>query len=407
VRGQALLRALAFVALLRLAVSPLGAEAAAALPESPTANQAEGPRVQAGESPAAVDSKAFTEAKAGLMKSLEGPDFESRLFDAADKMAPSDAASLEEFFAARVKDETLRKRVFARASELRLLLGEFAAAATDAEGSAPSGTQLLRLARLWLAAGETQRAAELAASVITSSKSSLVVDEARLVSAWASLISGTQATALALAGSLTTQTAGGTRRDALCREANFLIWAGGDAKLRETQARLLAATWPGSPEALIAGQSSSVALMALPHWYLGGLALAPESFPTPSAAAPASIDDKSVLPPPVAGPSDAPAAKQAPSPVAASGEVAVSSPPAAAEGSAASLPRFQIGIFSSRAHAQALVNELAGKGFVAKIETRKVGEQTLLAVVLFTKDNKDDLSARLKDAGYEVWLLGD
>ncbi len=397
-RGRSLPRTLAILALFSLAAPGLYAETASALPPPPGSAAAGAAKPTADETSILADAKAFNEARTGLLKALEGPDFESKLFAEADKLSPGDAASLEEYFAAKIKDAARKTRILAKAAELRLLLGQFASAATDSESSASSDAQLLRLARLWLAAGETRRAAEIAADVITSSKNSLVVDEARLVSAWASLISGSQATALALAGTLTTSDSGAIRRDALCREANFLIWAGGDAKLREAQARLLATGWPGSPEALIAAQSPSVSLMALPHWYLGGLALVPEG-------SSAGTGDKATPASPVDASSDAPAPKPGSGPQA--GPAPNPAAKAAAASTAEGLARYQIGIFSSQTHAQSLVSELAAKGFVAKIETRRIGDQHLLAVVLFAKDNKDDLSARLKDAGYEVWLLGD
>jgi len=353
-------------------------------------------------------SKALADAETSLLPALGSKDFESRLAKTAAELSPADAASVEEYFASRVGDAEAKGRILSGAADLRLLLGQFAVAAADMENSAvPSGpgvsavdaTRSLRAARLWLAAGENDRAARLAAVVIVSSKDPRIVDEARLVSAWASLLSGSRASAIALAGTIAGPASGEPGPDSLRREAVFLLWAAGDATTRDTESMFLATNWPESPEAKIAAQSPGVSLMALPHWYLGGIALLPEkpeaegepggsrTAPTTSAQGLATPSTRSATP-----------ASAIPTPGAVSN--AASSQPEAA-------PRYQVGVFSSRDHAQALVDELSKKGFVAKIEERNVGDQTLLSVVLSPKDNKDHLAERLKDAGYEAWLLVD
>ena len=399
----------------------------------------------------------FDSAKAALLQALAAKDFEARLEASVAALSPPEAAALDEFFAPRVSSPAMAIRLYARASSLRLLLGDFASAAKDSEsvaavlergsgpagsgptstasGSAPEAAGLaggdgqagnpasggaagelvvarLRAARLWLAAGETELASRLAALVITSTKDAFVVDEARLVAAWASLLSGSKASALALAGDIadpakasspvTRSTPGDDRREELRREAVFLLWAGSDAQGREVEARRLAADWPGSPEAAITQDSPTITLMALPHWYLGGMALLPESRP------PEASSDAGPLP----GAEPLPGA----GPTAGSEAVSGSSPEAGgvkATRGGAGLPLpsqaalYQVGVFSSRDHAQSLVDELRKKGFVARIEVRQVGNQALLAVVLSQKDNKDRLGERLKDAGYEAWLLSD
>ena len=385
----------------------------------------------------------FDSAKAALLQVLAAKDFEARLEASVAALSPPEAAALDEFFAPRVSSPAMAIRLYTRASSLRLLLGDFASAAKDSEsvaavlerGFAPEAAGLaggdgqagnpgsgggagelvvarLRAARLWLAAGETELASRLAALVITSTKDAFVVDEARLVAAWASLLSGSKASALALAGDIadpakasspvTRSTTGDDRREELRREAVFLLWAGSDAQGREVEARRLAADWPGSPEAAITQDSPTITLMALPHWYLGGMALLPESRP------PEASSDAGPLP----GAEPLPGA----GPTAGSEAVSGSSPEAGgvkATRGGAGLPLpsqaalYQVGVFSSRDHAQSLVDELRKKGFVARIEVRQVGNQALLAVVLSQKDNKDRLGERLKDAGYEAWLLSD
>ena len=385
----------------------------------------------------------FDSAKAAFLQVLAAKDFEARLEASVAALSPPEAAALDEFFAPRVSSPAMAIRLYTRASSLRLLLGDFASAAKDSEsvaavlerGFAPEAAGLaggdgqagnpgsgggagelvvarLRAARLWLAAGETELASRLAALVITSTKDAFVVDEARLVAAWASLLSGSKASALALAGDIadpakasspvTRSTTGDDRREELRREAVFLLWAGSDAQGREVEARRLAADWPGSPEAAITQDSPTITLMALPHWYLGGMALLPESRP------PEASSDAGPLP----GAEPLPGA----GPTAGSEAVSGSSPEAGgvkATRGGAGLPLpsqaalYQVGVFSSRDHAQSLVDELRKKGFVARIEVRQVGNQALLAVVLSQKDNKDRLGERLKDAGYEAWLLSD
>ncbi|HUX41331.1 MAG TPA: SPOR domain-containing protein [Rectinemataceae bacterium] len=388
----------------------LGLAVAAQTPEASPAKDGG----KAATAPALPDSPALAAAKAALLPALAAKDFESQLGKAAAGLAPADAAGLDEFFAKRVASPALASKLYSMASSLRTLLGDFAAAAADSEAMAGSGAigvttdskdsvpteerklgretaeALLHAARLWLAAGETDRASQLAAVVITTSKDRLLIDEARLVAAWSSLLSGSPASALALAGILAAPASGPSqlaatdadRRDALRRESVFLLWAGSDAKARDVEAKRLAADWPGSPEAQIALGSSDVTLMALPHWYLGGVLLLPEEPPVETAQKPSDVS--------AAHADDAAGTK---------GGTAIAETPQTL--------RYQVGIFSSRDNAQALVDELRKKGFVAKIEARKIGSQSLLAVVLSQKDNKDRLDERLKDAGYEAWLLTD
>lgn len=404
-----------------------GFAAAAQTPEAIPAN--EGGKTDV--APALPDSPALAAAKTALLPSLAAKDFESQLAKTAAGLAPADAAGLDEFFAGRVASPALASRLYSMAASLRTLLGDFASAAEDSEATAGSGSSslspdskdsvstdegslgrdsgetLLHAARLWLAAGETDRASRIAAIVITTSKDRLMIDEARLVAAWSSLLSGSPASALALAGTLAAPATGASslaakdanRRDALRREAVFLLWAGGDAKAREAEAKRLATDWPGSPEAQIALGSSDVTLMALPHWYLGGLLLLPAMPPVETAQKPTEgLSARK--------PVDETAAQGAEGKGAQAVDASGTKGGAAAAETAQAL-RYQVGIFSSRDNAQALVDELRKKGFVAKIEARKVGSQSLLAVVLSQKDNKDRLDERLKDAGYEAWLLTD
>ena len=353
------------------------------------------------------DSPALATAKTALLPFVAAKDFEARVDKVAAGLSPAEVAAIDEYFAPLIEASALRNGLLSEAAALRLLLGDFESAARDSEASAsidgtiPTATSVatrLRAARLWLAAGEADKASQIAAVIITSSKDAFEIDEARLVAAWASLLSGSQASALALADGIAargadsisgpTSKALSERRDALRREAVFILWAGGDAKARDIAAKRLALDWPGSPEALIAADSSTISLMALPHWYLGGIAIG------------------GIAPGPAELPADSAATE------AGGAKVADSSPISAGKGAspsplAAQPLRYQVGVFSNRVNAQALVDELRKKGYIAKIESRQVGSQALLAVVLSQADNKDKLVERLKDAGYEAWLLND
>lgn len=84
-------------------------------------------------------------------------------------------------------------------------------------------------------------------------------------------------------------------------------------------------------------------------------------------------------------------------------DAAAASPSAGSEAPS----RYQAGIFSTAANAESLVAELKKKGFSASIETKLVGVQRLYSVILSEKDNKPPLAERLRDSGYEIWLLDD
>jgi hypothetical protein len=296
----------------------------------------------------------------------------------AGALEAADAARLYSDMATLAGSEEGRLKALRSAGELWLLLGDFSDA-SDAFEKVANGDEglVLHAARLWLAAGENDRAGRLAALVLASSKDAERVDEARLVAAWAALFGGSPASARALASTLVpTQKATQRSTSSLtAREALFLLWAASPVADRDAAAKSLVAAFPGSLEARAAAQDPLVSLRVLPHWYFGAADL---SRPQVSPVTASAMSDTP--------PSAAPLADAAPS-------------------SPGKSQRFQIGIFSRKENADSLMAELRKKGFSPRLEERRVSGQGLLAVVVEGGAKESDLGARLKNAGYEAWPL--
>jgi hypothetical protein len=384
-------------AVLLLALSAIAPRAGAASPQpaAKAAPQADG------------DSAAYKDAVAELAKAVEAADYAASLDSLSSSLPPLDSLALLDLGLSTASPlarapAALRLPLFVKAGDLCLLLGLFggaasryeeaAALAPAAQGASGDGQLLLRAARCYLAAGDSDKSSEISAGLASTTQDPALAESARLVQAWTSLLKGDSAGASSLAATVLGDKGG--EPSARRREAGFVLWlcAEGDAAgpERKTRAAALAADYPGSPEALIA--SGAVAPPPLPHWYLGGLSGARP------AAAPAASSPKSADPEPKPA-----TAKPAPAPA----------PTAKSAGK-----RLQVGYFSLEDNAQALKDELASKGFAAVIEARSPGiearsrsggagksdEKRWIVVVDGGASIQKTMQA-LKDAGYESYSI--
>ncbi len=355
--------------------------------------------------PTAQPPLAATQAELRAMRGKA--DFAEALVARADALPAAEQAALLAEFAPELADASRAKDLVIRAATLYQLLGVYTEAARLFElaasrpGPGRDEALILMAARLWLAAGEAERAAESAGIVRGTHVAGDLARESRLVAAWASLISGDAARAQALAVELLGADAQRAASSAALvapegsaarREALFITWlAAGEG--RADRALALAREYPGSPEAFIAEDrsASAVRLAALPHWYLSGLALRPLG---DAAGAAFAASASSGL---ASSPSGSSTASQAPSQPNAS-------PPQAAT---SAVTRFQVGVFSKADNASRLAAELSGRGFKPIIEKRNSSGRELYAVIVEVASGSraEDTLLRLKDAGYEAYPL--
>lgn len=371
---------------LSLPALPETAPAAKASP-SPAAAQSSSAQPSSAQ-PSSVPSLAAAQAELGAAKD-RGPAFASRLKALSEALSPADSLALLTEFAPLVSEGAASKELLLKGGELGLLLGRFDEAAEDFEAAAfrlapdRDDALLLRAARAGLAAGEADKAGDRAALVLRSASDPGLLAQARLVAAWASLLSGRPAEAKASASLLLSGQAP-ERREAL-----FLLWAASPAAERPKAAASLSKDYPGSPEAdLAAGKSADLSFLPLPHWYLSGLA-AQASGPTPAAGSAVQAGGQSSTSSSSSASSSSPSGASS----------------AATKPGAAKLRYYQVGIFSKGENAELLVAELAKKGFAATVEERLVKGQKLEAVLVEAGASPESTLLKLKDAGYEAYQL--
>lgn len=349
---------------------------------------------QAPAAPAASADKApadLGDASARLAKLSAAGDYAAALDSYSSALPPADGLALLRQGLDPSADSplakassSLRAPLLTKAGDLAFLLGLFfeaaarfedAAAETDpGPASAPArGALQIESARCCLAAGEIDKASALADSVLAASPEPSLAAQARLVGAWAHLLRGEETETASAAAEIAA--AKDTLPAPQRKEARFLQWLSAASPAKAQAAALLAAEFPGSPEAAIAQGSASPP--PLPHWYLGGLAQ--------SAAAPSPVPKAQSSPP--------------------------SQPPQPAPGtpSAKSGRRLQVGYFSVEANAEALKDELLSKRFDASVEARtrstaQGAEKRWIVVVDGGKDLQKTMQA-LKDSGYESYLI--
>lgn len=319
--------------------------------------------------PAAAPAPAsrYQETLSAAKALVASPEAGKRIGDLADSLSPQEALVLLAELAPAVSDPGQSKALLQRAGRLALLLGSYAQAADLLEAAAfrqPASRDdslLLASARCRLAAGDSDKAGDRAAIVARSATSPNLVLGARLVTAWASLLTGEAALAKRAALALLEGPAKAGPASAERREALFILWAASPQAEKAGVAASLLKDYPGSPEAALAENPASANLPYLPHWYLSG-ALVPSEGPKEDPKPPVPVAEEE-----------------------------------------ASARKFQVGIFSDSQNAADLVAELAKKGIQGRLEKRTVSGKELFAVIVEGESNATIL--RLKDAGYEAWPL--
>lgn len=148
----------------------------------------------------------------------------------------------------------------------------------------------------------------------------------------------------------------------------------------EGSRKALLARWPASPEAAIV--TGKIGLSPAPFWYL-----APRDEKSVASFASAGIGAGSI---PAVTPVSAAAVKPVP-------------PPAVS----AQKDWQQAGFFKNREYADDLVKALAAAGFTAEIREEKRPSGTLYYAVLVPEDAARHTAERLKDAGFESYLVTD
>jgi hypothetical protein len=361
--------------------------ACAALP--PVSARAEAQTAPAA-TPTAVEQPAPTlaeaRAKAGAAR---GAALAPTLDALSAALPPRDALSLLVEYLPNVSVPAERSALALRAGDLSLLLGLYQEAASRYEEASSyskggrEGALLLRAARARLAAGEADRAADLASIVLLSSSGDPALSaSARLVGAWALAAQDRASEARAMAQAIAGQSPASGVSAEIKREALFICWAVSEAEDKSAAASRLASEFPGSAEALVASGAMSTA--AVPHWYIGPLALSRFS------------------PPPSASPKNEASAVES---------TAADDGPSAAVAQADRPTRYQVGYYSKQENAKSVMEKLISLGFAATLETRpqvraKVGDDgRRWAVVVEAGKDPERTQARLKDAGYESYPL--
>jgi len=359
-------KACAIIAALLLAmIAPLAAadaKPAAALPAASAA-------------PASAALPALGLAEARSRAAAAGPKLPAELDALVPALPASEALDLLREFIPALASPGDRARNAMRFGDLALLLGRYADAAAGYEtalaalpAESRGGELQLRAARARLAAGDADRATDLASLALMSAADAAQSARARLIGAWALALRDRKAEARTVAEEIAGNAALGSD---IRREARFLLWAAALPAARAEAASALAAAFPGSAEALVA--QGGLALPPAPHWYLGAISLA--GAPAASAANP---------------PDAAPALSK----------------PTEARGL-----RFQVGYYAKEENATATRDLLKAKGFAAVIESRpqvaaKAGDDgRRWAVVVDGGADPAATQDRLKDSGYESYPL--
>lgn len=284
-----------------------------------------------------------------------------------------------------------RKSILAALAGYEERLGLFDAAASrynDASVAGPlrDDSLLLDAARCALSANDVEKADGFVRAVLLTNFDDTILLRARVYAAWIQLASGDRANSFALLRAY-------AKNDAFVRyipSILFTLWWADDD--RDARARLLA-SWPLSAEAAIV--RGEISLAPSPYWFLMG-----RSEPLVTAFNQAGT----VFPPADTTALGTPAtATTVPA-------NAIPAPANAAPANTATLSGTlwqQTGFFRNREYAEELVVQLKKKGFspVIRSETRPSG--IVYFSVLIREDTLRTTGTRLKDAGFESYLVTD
>ena len=312
-------------------------------------------------------------ARQALAKKVGTESFAVSIESYALALGSSDAVALISEFAPKAL-ESKRGQLYSLSASLSLVLGDYTAAAKalgrSAEGKAEP---LIRACRCFLAAGDSAQAEKTLALVPDSQNGKSWVEAKRLVSAWSAVLSGKVSGAFTLLKGLAGESSAPESR----REALFLLWMiassteseslGDQAKAFSAKEILdtLRAKFPGSMELAVA--ESRVA-MKPSSWLLNSLR------------------------PVLAG----------------KGEHSLAGKGQTAQGEAGSTSAvlLQLGWFSREDNAKSLATALKVKGFSASVNEKSgIGTEKRWAVIVETSGDWTKVQAKLKDLGYESYLL--
>ncbi len=277
------------------------------------------------------------------------------------------------------------------------------AAAANADPAARDDSLLLDAARAALSANDAKTADGYVRTVLVTCFDDRLLARSRVYAAWIELASGDAQGALSLIRSLSQ----GKGFEPWAPALLFTLWwSEGDSGAKD---RLLSA-YPQSPEAAVA--SGSMSLAAVPFWYLMGRNTASvEAFALAgSKALPKDQNDHgSTAVSPSLRPTNATAegspSRMSDDPV---GPATAGSPAKVGAGTDSGSGEWQqVGFFKNREYADELVARLGKLGFKTVVRAEKRPSGTVYFAVLVPEDRDRNAAARLKDAGFESYLVSD
>ena len=231
-----------------------------------------------------------------------------------------------------------------------------------------------------MATGDVEGADSIVRAVTLTSFDDRTLNRARAYAAWINLNQGERAPALDAMRSL----AGNPRFNEWGPALNFTLWwAEGDQAARKA----VLTNWPNSPEAAVL--NGKMGLSAGTFWYL---------MPRNEAKVAEFAAAGSVVPS-VSGPS----AVKAPAPAEPAESPKAESPKA--ESPKAEKSWQQTGFFKNREYADDLVAALKKAGFQPVIREEKRPSGTVYFAVLVPENAEGTVAARLKNAGFESYLV--
>ena len=254
--------------------------------------------------------------------------------------------------------------------------------AAYADTAARDYALLLDASRCALMSNDVTQANSLVQSVLLSCFDDVILIRARVYAAWVQLASGDRTAAFALIRSYADNHAFSAYAPALLFT---LWWANEDSSAKAT----LLASWPKTPEASVV--RGEISLAPVPFWYLMSR----------NESKVASFAQK--------GPDTESMAGTVPDPITAtdSGGQADTPPTATVNSSSETTEGIwqQVGFFRNREYADDLVAKLKKLGFSPVIHSEKRPSGTVYFSVLVPEDAERSVGPRLKNAGFESYLL--
>ncbi len=266
------------------------------------------------------------------------------------------------------------------------------ALAASADPANRDDALLLDAARACLASNDAERADGYVRTVLLTCFDDGLLARSRVYAAWIELSSGDATSALSLIRSL----AQAKSYEAYAPELLFTLWwAAGDASSRDQ----LIASYPASPEAAVASGTMNIA--PAPFWYLMGRN-------QDSVATFAREGAKNLPKPLVAGTASSATAQSASSAGSAISPTTATTTAVPATATQAKNGEWQqVGFFKNREYADDLAGRLVKLGFAPVVRGNKRPSGTIYFAVLVPEDGKGTAAARLKDAGFESYLVID